>query len=326
MGQGCTKETAPSIVHFNPDDPIDEVHTIPKACAPTGAGFQYMSHLLPNNGEYTWAGEGEDCHYCSNEAPRETKCSSCDGASCCPMWGKKGLYKRISYEADPVQCCILKVKNIKDKTCDPKYLNPNSESCFLAKKKYCNKNPFRLWNDPICQNWCANNYVECQMEKAAFCNDPKNIDNVECLNWCAADPGKCDVSMKEYCEKVPMDYRCACIRSPLIEHNHNPLCDDRKCIDFGYATSSQLISRGEGCRIVDCKTYFDIKSKGKVTFDDVTIKDRCDSENSKITPPMVESLEKPSLSHNTQQKKTLIAVIIVIIIIFLFLLLLFLKP
>lgn len=316
MGSSCSKESLPEYVLPDANHLIGEKHTIPKACAPTGSGLEHMASLIPSNGEYVWAGEGDWCHYCSNEAPRETNCSSCDGDSCCPIWGKRGMYKRASYDADPVQCCILGTKTIGDKTCDPKYNIPHSESCFLAKKKYCSKNPLRLWSDPICQNWCANNLAECQMQKSSFCNDPSNIKNKECLNWCIADPGKCDVSMKQFCIENPADYRCACINSPLLYHNHNPLCDDRKCIDFGYATTSQIISRGKGCQIVDCKTYFDIQSKGKVIFDDVTIKDRCNTEFSTKTPQMIESLEtEESLIDKLRERKTLVFFIVVVVII-----------
>lgn len=318
MGASCSKESIPERVLFNPNDPIDEVHTIPKACAPTGAAMEYMLPLLPSNGEYGWAGEGDDCHYCSDEPPRETTCSSCDGG-CCPIWGKRGTYKRVSYDADPVQCCILGTKTIKDKTCDPKYADPHSESCFLATKEYCSKNPFRLWSDSKCQTWCANNAAECKLQKGSFCNDPNNIKNKECLDWCVADPGKCDIAMRQYCSENPLDYRCGCINSPLLQHQHNPLCDDRKCIDFGYATASQITSRGKGCQIIDCKTYFDIKSKGEVHFDDVTIQDRCDTPGSTKTPQMIESLEtEENLVDMVRERKTLIFFIFLVIV-FLFL-------
>ena len=276
MGGNCSK-SSPVKSAVNPDDPIGVRLTVPNACAPAGSVEGYMTSLIPDNGEYTWAGEGSSCYYCSLSAPKKISCSAgCDGIDCCAVIGKTGTYKRSQYLADPVQCCLKSAKMISDKTCDPKYRNPTSEACFAAIKSYCVQED-KLFNEDICKTWCAQNEQECFLYKQQMCNSEMNN---HCKDWCMQNHGYCDNSFKKYCSTISkeVDPSCSCIQSSLMQYQYNPLCEDRKCIDNGYQTSSMLSAFGEGCQIVDCGIYFDITAKENVIFDEPQIDQRCATE------------------------------------------------
>jgi hypothetical protein len=264
----------------NPDDQIGTVLTVPGACAPAGTGAGWIAGLIPQNGEYEWAGEGSSCFYCSNGAPNSISCSvGCDGVDCCAIVGHTGTYKRTSYKADPVQCCITGQPMIGELTCNPDYRNPNSSACYDIVKTYCILGE-RLFSDKVCQSWCSNNHNECNLYKSKICNDPVNINNAYCKSWCLQNPGLCDTSAADYCKNNNPDKFCNCLNSDLIKYKYNPLCEDKSCIDFGYPTSSMVTSRGQGCQIIDCNTYFNVVSEGKVQLTDVDVAQRCGSTQS----------------------------------------------
>jgi hypothetical protein len=273
----------------NPDDKIGTIQHVPGGCSYAGSVVSKLGSYIPDNKEYEWAGEGSQCYFCSLDYPDSISCAfGCDGPRCCAVVGRTGTYKRISYKADPAECCKTGNLMIENLTCDPKYRDSRSESCYSYVKDYCINGDSKLFTDDVCKSWCGNNEVECSLYKKRFCNT-KGINDKLCRDWCLRNPGLCDDSAVSFCETTKgneNDPFCYCLNSRVTKYKLNPLCVDRKCIDHGYATSSMIDSRGKGCEIVDCSTYFDIKSEGKTELDDVVVNQACgEAPSSTIVAP-----------------------------------------
>jgi hypothetical protein len=283
MGHGCSKVPVQHAIS-NPEDAIGTVLTVPGGCAPLGTGVSYLSEYIPDNGEYSWAGEGSACYFCSFDKPNSIGCSvGCDGISCCAIVGHTGTYKRTSYKADPKQCCLQSASTIGNLTCDPKYRNPTSSNCYEYVKDYCLTGD-NIFTADVCASWCANNVQECNQAKSKICNDPSQFTNGYCKDWCLQNPGLCDTSATMYCSKdKTKDTFCSCLNSDLMKYKYNPLCEDKNCISHGYATQSMITSRGQGCQIVDCNTYFNVSAGGKTEFQDLNIQQRCGSKSSALS-------------------------------------------
>lgn len=289
----------------NPEDKIGAVKTIPHGCAPAGGAFGWMKKYMPSNGEYEWAGEGNYCHYCSIDYPDSIDCESgCADIACCSILGKRGTYKRKSYNADPKQCCLRNAEitsksnvMIGDLTCDPKYRSPASPDCYPILREYClNGTTLMTDHSGICRTWCSNNQKECNSYKSKICNNIDNFNQIpECKTWCAENDGLCDTSGVDYCSKETNkeDDFCSCLNSDLVQYKFNPLCEDRKCIKNGYATQSMITSRGKGCEIIDCTTYLEMANKGKTDFKNVAIYQHCgDKTPASVTPKPISSTNK----------------------------------
>jgi len=113
-----------------------------------------------------------------------------------------------------------------------------------------------------------------------YCNAMIDIGIGEdnCVRKAMDNIGSYDYFMRGYCQLPEYSNSdvCACINSAVNKMtSYNPLCLDENCIKHGYITKSMEISRGEGCEIVDCSTYLDIKAAGTVVMDDVGISQRC---------------------------------------------------
>ena len=288
-------------IEINADDKIGEQLIAKDLCFPSEfkddilSQNYYLNDFLPND-EYKWSFfDDKECHYCEQNLPQEVLCettfvtwlfswilgfatfiyTSGEGKTknCTPKKGKKAVYERVKYSGEPIKCCLSENKIIDGKTCDPKYTNENSEECYGVRRNYCSDYD-KFFNDPICKQWCATNQVDCQLLGEEICNN-QNKFGKECINWCHMNPGKCDTTMQKLCETSPDLTQCSCINSKLNKHNYNPICSDRRCINFGYVTESQLISRGQGCEVVDCDVYFNLSDTGEVIFDDVNLDSRC---------------------------------------------------
>jgi hypothetical protein len=96
MGNECSK-SIPVKQKNNIQHKIGQKITIPNACSPYGSAKSQMTHLIPDNGEYEWAGEGEQCYYCSLESPNSVNCAfGCVDTNCCSIIGVSGKYRRKS--------------------------------------------------------------------------------------------------------------------------------------------------------------------------------------------------------------------------------------
>jgi hypothetical protein len=264
-------------MQVNAEDKIGEVKTVTNACAPAGAVYSYVNKYIPQNGEYEWAGEGGECNYCSADIPKGVDKGCFMGASCWPILGARGTYKRKTYNADPKECCIQEKSIIGGLTCDPKYRDPLSGDCFQYIDIYC-MDENNLFDSEVCHTFCAKNPKLCNDRKSDICNTISGFkSNPACKEWCRKNDGWCDISATSYCldPANAVDSFCSCLNSDLQKTNYNPMCEDIKCIDHGYGTSGMLASLAKGCQIVDCSTYLKVSAGGNVDFKDVTLQERC---------------------------------------------------
>lgn len=271
MGQQCVRQR-PSIMNNNTRDQINHLLTINNGCQPLGS--TYLKQFIPQNDEYEWVGDGESCYYCSFDPGSEVSCSAgCDGIDCCSIIGRRGVYKRKRYLAKELDCCISGLPEIMGKTCDPTF--QTKETCEPLLRDLCTHNNSDIFDKDVCKKWCNDMPQQCETFKLSVCNNPDPSNVNECLNFCMNNMGKCDRFMNSYCEKNPTDQRCSCYNSTQL---YNPLCVDKKCIDSGYQSLSMLSSRGDACKIIDCKAKLDIQSEGKVNMKDIVIDVSCGEE------------------------------------------------
>lgn len=313
MGSGCSKIYAEK-AKAHPDDEIGNVISVPGGCQPIGS--TYLNGYIPDNKEYEWAGEGAVCYYCSFSPPNSIDCSSgCDGVNCCAIVGRRGTYKRKSYNADPMACCITGESMIDGLTCHPSYRKTTSDACYRYLKAYCSVGNTLMF-DEACQSWCAVNPAECALKKSKLCSE--DFSNPNCKEWCLQNPGLCDKSAEEYCAKPENknDTFCACINSELVKHNYNPLCEDKKCITHGYPTESMITSRGDGCKIIDCTTYLNLSSGGKTELNDVTVQQRCGGDS---------GVGEPISSSSGSYYPWIIIMIIIIIVVIVVIVVMYVK-
>ncbi len=274
MGKSASKVSGCEKAKVDPEDPIGKEIQLENLCAVIG-GKGWMDPYIPDNGEYEWAGRGGSCTYCIHHQPEGPKCRpGCDEITI----GQGGLYRRKSYLANPEECCLTGKSMIGNVTCDPKYRDNRSTSCFPLMRDFCLKDD-HIFTSEICKTWCSDHKDVCDDVLLRRCSVSDLNSSKECLDLCMKNMGKCDTAMDNFCQKNPGDGKCACLNSAIKKQTtYNPVCVDSDCIRHGYQTSSMLSSRGSGCQIVDCRTYFDIKSQGKVSFEDVNIEQRCKAE------------------------------------------------
>lgn len=213
-----------------------------------------LARLIPNNGEYTFIGQGNKCNC-----------------------GYQGKYTRQSYGGDPTNCCVNNGTMDGNLTCDPKYRSGLSADCQSYMLNYCSQ-ASRAFNDPACKIWCTSNPLACQSSKQSVCNTDEFKTDKECSLFCIQNPGLCDSAIVPYCNNAinRNDPICSCINSPLNKYKYNPMCEDNNCIKTGYGTSSMKASLGSGCTIVDCSVVVDLKNnKEAVDFSDATFEQNC---------------------------------------------------
>jgi len=330
---------------------IGDTKEIPGMCVkdPT-QGKNYAKLYLPNGGEYEYGGTGNTCYRCMwDSGVKETTCSSgCVGfASCCtsPIPGKKVLIRRKAYNGRKSYCCLKPDRQTfmgqTSLTCDPSFDGTNPE-CNTVMQSSCGKTAYELDNyepkpehknkaimfrtdkDGLnlgakkCNAWCLTYPEACKTVKTQICSDPTKFKNNKnkCLDFCYLNPGKCDKAMFEYC-KTPegkLDPKCSCINSDINKTKYNPLCVDSKCIRNGYATNSQLVSRGGGCRIVDCSVVMDINAGGNVEFDDVKVVQNCQMEAAAKDADKAIEQYKPTNSEENTQTNVLIFIGILVVL------------
>lgn len=298
---GCSascKRYIPRQALVNPHDIIGRVITIPGACAFAGQGRYYMEHLIPDNGEYQWAGEGKSCHFCSLLAPYSTNCSMgcAETMRCVAIIGNSGTYTRVRYNGNAERCCLFNNRLIYDHkikklvTCHPSLWNYRSVACNYIMKPHCRKGN-RIFTDSRCIAWCAyheRNFGQCNSIKKEKCNNYSFFvhNRHYCINFCRNNPGNCDNSFSKYCLINHNTPECSCITSDFTKYQYNPICQDRACIDTGYQPASMHnAAKTGGCNIISCSTYFDLTTRGDINFTDVGIIKRCTTDTSTTGEP-----------------------------------------
>lgn len=121
-----------------------------EACVfPGDAGQGQASFLIPNNGEYEWAGSNGSCIVCNTCPP--SRVAVADGTT-----GINGVvpnYKRKSYNGNALNCCITGASTDGNLTCDPKYRSSNAGrvdgACAGVMDSYCD-NMINYMATPYC--------------------------------------------------------------------------------------------------------------------------------------------------------------------------------
>lgn len=186
----------------NPADPIGQSIQMNDACVYFGvAGPGQAKNLIPNNGEYSWAGTTGNCNACTTCAPKLMKDSSgCNWTGNCGVVGTIPQYKRVSYNADPGQCCLGNgVNTVGNQTCDPKYrTGVYSPDCNDYYTNYCRIGD-EIFTNPKCIQWSK---IQ-QTDADSILNEKCVGDHLKtdiCTKWCLRNPSTCKANTRSYCQ------------------------------------------------------------------------------------------------------------------------------
>jgi hypothetical protein len=200
----------------------------------------------PKNGEWDTSGD----------------CSSytCSG-------GTRSYCKRISYNADPVQCCVQGRSTIGSVTCDPKYRGSFLPDCQPIMKQYCdNRTNFFT---PECQAWL------------------KDIAPTQ--------KGTADQLGNKYCPGSD-DPFCACYNITMPPDLKDSAKGIFRCLDASCSGNQQALNT------IDCPSaYVDCSIDASVvlnqsTAQKITIANNCGVDNSPSPSPSPTPSPSPSPS------------------------------
>lgn len=208
------KSTIPTHHKNNPSDLKGAKKEIRHGCGSAGSVSASLKGYMPQNGEYEWAGEGNKCHYSSKHTGREISCTwGCIGTTGkCSISGKRGLYRRKSYNADKKKCCEGKANSnhlIGNLTCDPDARTPTSSLCLPYTKARCkasNKNVINknIFTQDYCTDYCgiSDNSDWCKSQKTTICNREGVLKtDSKCRAWCKQNQPNCETGIKSFCDE-----------------------------------------------------------------------------------------------------------------------------
>lgn len=204
-GDSCQIHT-PQKQPNNASAQIGERLEIAAGCGPAGTVSNYLKKYMPDNGEYSWDGEGSlgSCHYPDTDPGKRMSCSAgCVNGKCSTI-GAKGHYKRTSYKANKIDCCKglgAVFGTIGNVTCDPDYRYPTSAKCKDMIKDDCNEG-YNIFSKDYCQQYCTEpQHVEwCKNSKQSVCNSQTAIkNNDQCYDWCNENRELCSTGIRDYC-------------------------------------------------------------------------------------------------------------------------------
>ncbi len=271
MGGSCSIQGVKQMTN-NPDWKIGQQVNINPGCGYAGTAQNSLQKYIPNNGEYVWAGENGGCHFCG-APPNQISCSTGCTGGCCAIIGAQGSFKRVSYNANPLQCCLKQTKVIGNVTCDPKYRLNTKPDCRPLLQKYC--------------------------------EDPKNFPNSTCQPFCsqelAANRSTCDVAAQNYCNANPSDPHCGCLNPPEkineIRKEYGDIVGDITCWYDGCQISKNpymtlaMKNVKDNCKTTNCIIKdINVETNGKIN--NLNIMNKCG-----IPPPVPEQEHHPEEHH-----------------------------
>ena len=106
---GKCKKLSPIQAINDPQIEINEVRDIQGAYGDAGTAANSLSKYIPQNGECKFVSM-RSCHFCENLLM--LRMFNWMWYGCCAMVGSKGGYKKVSYNADPLQCCLAQTATI----------------------------------------------------------------------------------------------------------------------------------------------------------------------------------------------------------------------
>lgn len=211
--------TNPQRRNNNPDDLIGQHITIEDACVIQGpAGNGPGEGLVPDNGEYSYAGTTGNCNYCINCMPKRMDSGfGCVGffSECASGGGVIPKYTRNSYRAPKDACCTNGGgKTVGNLTCDPKYSGgPVTGECSDVFAARCT--PAMIASgDAQCNTWCGTNRATCNERIKQYCT-AENIagPNGQFCKDNLVELGGADSQVNKFCASHQDDPFCACMTS-----------------------------------------------------------------------------------------------------------------
>ncbi len=184
----------------DPNDGLGVVRTIDDACVFLGSeGPAQAASLIPDNGEYEWAGSTGNCAVCSTCAPRRMERSdgSCDDAGRCGWSGAIPQYRRRAYLAPADRCCETSSDMIENRTCDPKYRGgAESPDCDDYFRRTCTGQ--NIFTDDKCMRWAERVGAGADGLLNTACTG-NNLEKTLCRNWCDRNLSQCVNNFRNYC-------------------------------------------------------------------------------------------------------------------------------
>ena len=158
----------------------------------------------------------------------------------CNVLGTFANCKKTRYTGSMEQCCLNKKPDgYPNVTCNPN-LNNLAPSCSPIVQSYCSSGD-KIFTDPICQQWAANNLNQAFIMKKTYCSPDKIKSDQNCRNWVTSSDvqGKIDdIMVLKYCQTNPKDSLCTCIMSEMTCPNKF----DTNCIRQGGYKSSDMMN------------------------------------------------------------------------------------
>lgn len=202
----------------NDPDPLGVLYTD----LPIGGTFEnptycnYTTQGTPNCGgtEFMPAGNG-------------TTACTCNGL--CNAGCIRKLCKRVSFNGDPVQCCITSKKTLgKNQTCDPKYRSYTTNTCDASMDSYCSQGT-NLFNNSNCVSWFNQRGDAATATLEKVCANSNNIGLPQC---------GCILARTEALKKFTDGTKLA------VE------CIDNRCTNGGWKTYQM---QQNPCNVVNCE-------------------------------------------------------------------------
>ncbi|KAK7081957.1 hypothetical protein SK128_011773 [Halocaridina rubra] len=291
MGNGCKRMPPPTQIIASENDMLNQRFSLAHFCAPAGTVGGYAAPYIDKAGEYTYAGEGGTCRYCSLDAPRSVSCAvGCADASCCAIVGKGATFQRTSYKGDKETCCMGGEPRVDSdgKTCHPEHA-PHSQQCKAIILSRCKmeKEKF-LEPGHTCSNYATFYPDEGVALKCDACNDWAIFSKQEsiCTKLCLENPGLCDYSSNVYCD-TPAGRNtsyCSCINDDSL---NNPICTNAECRTAGYITNG---IKDRECIINNCKVDLSFENIRNLDINQLDIQQTCG--NDREPPPETKHLIK----------------------------------
>jgi hypothetical protein len=125
---------------------------------------------------------------------------------------------------------------------------------------------------------------QCLNTMATYCTKPENITDPMCKTWCRSNTAYCDAAVRSYCATNPTDSYCSCINSKVDDPRYglNPLCVDKQCMDYGYATTNM---RNTQCpSVINCTVKNQLVNSGVVFSNNVATDQNCGTNDSTTNP------------------------------------------
>ena len=149
---------------------------------PTGTKFADVpvdgTFIQPNYCDYTTGGT-PNCGT-AEFVPAGNSDESCTCRGLCNAGCRRKLCRRVSYQGDPVKCCITSAPTLgHGQTCDPKYRSYSTDNCDGAMNTFCSTGD-NLFTNANCVSWFDQRLPAATATLETVCANPANESRREC--------------------------------------------------------------------------------------------------------------------------------------------------